>query len=214
MISLLSQFNKKSIPPPSQKVTSNTSSNIGNSISNLRKKLENHIQKIEEKIEEEPKVQNINKPVEVTKNNEIKKSSISNVPLKNNVNPPSPVVSEVNNGKTKETRRLENLEKARQAKYASKSTKSESIINSKPISSNNDNIIKPEGDGNEKKVGVSLTSTDKKTYKRKSKMEKYKMWTNTTKFTSIDPPIDLPDGSRYRYKITFKYQDEQNNLWR
>ena len=35
------------------------------------------------------------------------------------------------------------------------------------------------------------------------------MWTNTTKFVSIDPPIALSGEFRYRYRITFKYHDEQ-----
>ena len=46
---------------------------------------------------------------------------------------------------------------------------------------------------------------EKQKYKRKSKMEKYKLWNKDCYFISIDPPVKLPDESKTRYKICFKY---------
>lgn len=45
----------------------------------------------------------------------------------------------------------------------------------------------------------------KKNYKRKSKMEKFKMWNSDCYFVSIDPPVNTPEFSKSRYKISFKY---------
>lgn len=78
-----------------------------------------------------------------------------------------------------------------------------------PISTNNDNIIVKEEPIKSVTASTPKTSTtvEKTPYKRKSKMEKYKMWTKDSHFVSIDPPIALPDGERSRYKISFKYFD-------
>jgi hypothetical protein len=45
----------------------------------------------------------------------------------------------------------------------------------------------------------------KKSYKRKTKLDKFKLWNKDCYFVSIDPPSKLPDTSKTRYKITFKY---------
>ena len=124
--------------------------------------------------------------------------------------------------------RIENLEKARKRKdckiqdekrengyiHSTKITLEKNNV----ISTNSNNIIKPEEEDDEEiktqiadNTPPTLKSNDpKKPYKRKTKMEKYAMWSEGSKFVSIDPPITLPETEKSRFKISFKYYDPRD----
>ena len=78
-----------------------------------------------------------------------------------------------------------------------KITKTEMIIEAKP------NL--------EQHIKENPKVSTKPTYKRKTGMEKYQMWTTKSYFISIDPPVKLPDGDRKRFKISFKYFDSHTS---
>ena len=120
--------------------------------------------------------------------------------------------------------RLENLKKARENQKSKKNllpdqnTKNKKIsetskenktdIKNKSIETNplKRKIAKLEEEDKQPNKEEEEEHTDEKhKYKRKSKMEKYKLWNKDCYFMSIDPPIKLPDESKTRYKICFKY---------
>lgn len=62
----------------------------------------------------------------------------------------------------------------------------------------------------EQEDNIVTDDTTKKKYKRKSKMEKYKMWTNDSRFVAIDYPIELTNSERSRFKVVFRYYDHSD----
>ena len=79
-----------------------------------------------------------------------------------------------------------------------------------------DKIVEEEEEEEEEKAHVVANKTQfKKTQpveskknapiKKKSKMERYAMWTKDCYFIAIDPPVALPDSSRSKYKVSFRY---------
>ncbi len=130
-------------------------------------------------------------------------------------------IPEQNNNNTLNIR-LENLKKARENQKKNlelkKLNKTSSVLPKKsPV--NNNNILNSKSSvqntenkktPNEHVEEEQNTPNDKK-YKRKSKMEKYKLWNKDCYFISIDPPVKLPDESKTRYKICFKYFSSPDN---
>lgn len=171
--------------------------------------------------------QNINEEHFEQNNNKIKKSFQMNI---TNSNEAANFID--SRQKNLNEKRLENLRKAREVQQEIKKRKLEQVSSNQatPTSLNfTQPSVKPskkdfltyqreknqknemfqqfnkdenvDSDAHKEKIA----SEAKKNYKRKSKMEKFAMWNKDCYFVSIDPPIPLPEESRTRYKIGFKY---------
>lgn len=62
-------------------------------------------------------------------------------------------------------------------------------------------------ENNNVEVATTKNTPEKLPYKRKTKMDKYKMWVGESRFVSIDPPTTLEDNFKNRFKIVFRYFD-------
>ena len=225
MISLLNSYAKKDGPKDLER-KNNTLKNPKNTetsqkMSDVYKKLSTSstsakIQSIQN-VSPSNKTVTVKNDVEIT-TDEKESSSFSStqsdeMEIENSVvnNTPKPSINNEKENKVNKTLhiRLENLKKARENQKKnlelkrSQNLNHPSSDNKKQLQQNKETSVKTLEEKKNEQNCVSEKENVK--YKRKSKMEKYKLWNKDCYFISIDPPVKLPDESKTRYKICFKY---------